>query len=87
MDIFLLFLCIYSGKSAAAFFFIICNKYNSVTGVTPESVENLISFDINVINSPQDNKSFEQSNVFFQAVLIASTLVNTISRTEKKQQN
>ena len=87
MDIFLLFLCICSGKSAAAFFFIICNKYNSVTGVTPESVENLISFDINVINSPQDNKSFEQSNVFFQAVLIASTLVNTISRTEKKQQN
>lgn len=43
---------------------------NSLTAVTKEIAENQISFDINVVNSPEEiNKPSEQSNISFEGVL------------------
>lgn len=48
---------------------------NSITEVTAETVETQIAFDINFINSPKEvNKSFEQSNIFFEKLLLSKLL-------------
>ena len=58
---------------------------NSITAVTAETLENQISFDINVINlSEETNKLFEQSNDSFEEILKASKLVSITNQQVKK---
>ena len=58
---------------------------NSITAVTAETLENQISFDINVINlSEETNKLFEQSNDSFEEILRASKLVSITNQQGKK---
>ena len=86
MNIFLLFLCTCSGKTATTLFSSSTTNTNSIAAVTPEKGENQIFFYISVINSLEVNKSFEESNVSFQEVLIVPKWANLTNGHEEKSE-